>query len=341
MVSSFFSGRFYGNNPQHSIGISEKSRANIVAAARRLNYLPDNPVLRLRLYPESGDYCFLLNADVSEGIANPYFSRMVNGVLAELNDPSRQISYGQFQTTVDYLADTDLLPNSLRTATASRFILAGAPNYSLITAIVQRGGLCVYLSRVVPLSGVSSVVPDYAEAAKLAVRHLVDRGHRKISFGAEYYFLPADAYNKQELVRGCAEAMKEAGLAFSAEDVVYKTKAALSPPNEILERILKRKPRPTAVFCFDDFTALGLMRAAMEAGLRLPQDLSVIGCNDENRMVGLRPTLSTVHLPAEEMGAMAVRELARMLKEDPAKPSAAKCMLPVQLVERESVLRLN
>ena len=101
--------------------------------------------------------------------------------------------------------------------------------------------------------------------------------------------------------------------------------------------LLDRSSPPTAIFCFDDAAAAGVIARAQARGIKVPEQLSVLGCSDDGCSTHLRPALSTVHLPAEEIGAAAVAEADRRVREKDVFPSEPRrVLLPVKLVERES-----
>ena len=333
-VSSFLSGRYYGLDRRRSIGISPALRAHLLTTCRRMRYRPDDPAVLARIYPEEGDFAFLLDDAVADGVANPYYSRMLRGLAAAAAATRAHILFAQFNASFDYLACDEALPKLLSSGRATKCALAGAPNYSLLLALQRRGLAAVYLSRAVSLPGIVSVVPDHADAARQGVRRLLELGHRRILIAAEPYFLPG-AYFADELTRGVAEAMAAAGVPFNPSDVVRGTTPADARPNPFLMALRARRPRPTAAFCFNDITALGLVRAALAGGLRVPQDLSVIGCQDDQPAVAAHPFLSTVHFPGEEIGARAAGELAAAFDRQPDAP-ARRIVLPVRLVERET-----
>ena len=100
--------------------------------------------------------------------------------------------------------------------------------------------------------------------------------------------------------------------------------------------LLDRAPRPTAIFCFNDRMAMGLYQAAAERGLRIPEDLSVVGFDNQELIAdGLRPGLTTVALPHYEMGAWAVETLIRRLEDPDIAPEQVLLRCPV--VARASV----
>lgn len=334
VVSSFLSGRYYANDRRRSIGISPELRARILSICRRKRYRPDDPGVLARIYPEQGDCAFLLEETVGDGVANPYFSRMLRGLAAATVSANTHILFAQFSATFDYLAGGDALPRLLGGERVTKCALAGTPNYSLLLALQRRGCATVYQSRSVPLAGVVSVVPDHADAARQGVRRLVALGHRRILVAAERYFV-AGAYAADELTRGVQEALADAGLPFDPADIVRGATPAGTAANPFLAALRARRPQPTAVFCFNDITALGLVRAARAGGFRVPRDLSVIGCQDDQPAVAAHPFLTTVHFPGEEIGARAAQELDSAFARRPDAP-ARRIVLPVRLIERET-----
>lgn len=332
LVYSFLSGKYYGAVEGAGIGISAETQSRIIAACRQVGYVPNNPELRNRVYPELGEFAFLLSSQVAEGISNVYFAPMMEGAATVTKD--RQMAYSAFSDTADFLVSPELLPPPVKAGRANKFLIAGAINYSLLHAILPRRGRIVYLSRFVKIPGIVSVVPDYARGVELAIAHLVKLGHRHIAAVAEHYFQP-DAYNTRQLLEGLRSAMAAHRLPFAESEVLYKTVSGPEKVSSVMPRLLARKPRPTAVFCFDDWTAKCMYQAAAEAGLRVPADLSIVGFNDDRTAAYMVPPLTTVHLPTHEMGRRGAEELERLSQsEEPPEPRCI--MLPVELAVRSS-----
>lgn len=331
-VSSFFSNRLYGETHRHGIGLSRETRARIIAAARALGYRPADPALLVRIYPERGGLCFLLNERVKDGPANPYFGRILHGVTQRVSSGGGHVSFAHYDPALDYLLSPERLPGLVREGGASRCILAGQINHSLLLALQQRGLAVACCSRLVPAAGVTSIVPDYARAAELALSHLFELGHRRIEVLAEHYFLPQE-FNCSSLLEGLKRAFASRGLSWREEDLVR------TPRNgewtEPLRPLFARPSPPTALFCLDDWTATGALLAARELGLEVPRDVSIVGCNDESRNGGNRPGLTTVHFPLEEIGRQAVDALAPG-EATRAGTSHRLITLPVHLVVRDT-----
>jgi DNA-binding LacI/PurR family transcriptional regulator len=142
----------------------------------------------------------------------------------------------------------------------------------------------------------------------LAARHLAQLGHRRIA----YVRGPADHSDDQERLAGYRQALEGAGLGYDPQLCIHGT--GQSAGSECALPALLGVPNPpTAVFCYNDMTAIGLMRAARQAGLCVPEDLSVVGFDDIPFASLVEPALTTVAQPMAEMGGQAVEMVMRLL----------------------------
>ncbi|HYF66448.1 MAG TPA: substrate-binding domain-containing protein, partial [Herpetosiphonaceae bacterium] len=137
----------------------------------------------------------------------------------------------------------------------------------------------------------------------------------------------------QERLDGYAAALRAHGLAYDPALVVGGDFLEASG-HAALRQLLALDQPPTAIFASSDSMAIGAMRAAAEAGLRLPEDLSIIGFDDIPEAAAHAPALTTIRQPLQEMGRIAVRQLIEQI-EDPERP-AAHIELPTRLIERDS-----
>ena len=162
----------------------------------------------------------------------------------------------------------------------------------------------VLLNNQHPSEFVHSVMIANAEAAFEATRHLVGLGHRRIAYLGDRHGHQSDT----ERFSGYRRALGEAGLPFEPELVVHgdgKPEGA----GPAMAHLLALPQRPTAVFCYNDLTALGAMREVFARGLRIPADLSVVGFDDLYISRYLNPPLTTVRQPMRQMGRMAMETL--------------------------------
>lgn len=166
---------------------------------------------------------------------------------------------------------------------------------------------------------------DIADGMRQAAGHLIGLGHRRLAH------LAADVDTWTFGVR--ARALEQAVAA--ADGVTMRTEAgdlSVEAALRAATRALSSEPRPTAVICDDDLLAAGACKAARRLGLRVPEDVSVTGFDDLSLATALEPELTTVRLPAEEVGAEGMRALLDVL----AGRSPGTPVLPVRLVRRGS-----
>ncbi|HKG51262.1 MAG TPA: LacI family DNA-binding transcriptional regulator [Actinomycetales bacterium] len=176
-----------------------------------------------------------------------------------------------------------------------------------------------------------SVVPDEVGGARAAVAELLRHGHRRIGFVTHGDDIPAT----HGRLRGYQKALLAAGVPVDPSLVAVGPSTPQGGYPAALA-LLDRPDRPSALFCFNDRMAMGAYQAAAALGLRVPEDVSVIGFdNQESVADALRPGLTTMALPHYEMGVWAVEVvLARV--HDAAAP-VEHAVLPCPLVVRESV----
>jgi DNA-binding LacI/PurR family transcriptional regulator len=327
-ISSLLNDRDYG------IRVSEKTRERVFKVCREMGYIPNDLRAVVRMYPEFGDFCLLLSDRVSAGLGSPFFSRLLSGALSQVPDPSRPLTLGMYEEARDYLADAEGLPHAVRSGVVSKYMCFGTPSSSLLQALNKRGFPVVSVGYDAPVHGVVSIVPDYARAARLAIEHLAQLGHRHIAIVSGPF--GTSDWPILELNRGVRLACEELRVPLEAHHIVYGNLGPDADPAALRE-MLTHKPAPTAVFCMSDGAASAVLGMAAQLGLETPKKLSVIGCGDDPCARFLQRPLSTIRLPVEELGATAVREIEKFVREPiPAEP--VRIVLGVELKARESTV---
>jgi DNA-binding LacI/PurR family transcriptional regulator len=325
-ISSLLNDRDYG------IRVSEKTRERVFKVCREMGYIPNDLRAVVRMYPEFGDFCLLLSDRASAGIAHPFFARLLSGALGAVPDPSHPLTLGTYEEGRDYLADPESLPHPVRSGVVSKFLSHGNPSSALLQTLTRRGFPVVSIGYDAPVAGVVSIVPDYARAARLAIEHLVQLGHRQIAIVSGPF--GTSDWPILELNRGVRIACEELRVPLEAHHIVYGSLSPDAEP-EALREMLTHKSAPTAVFCMSDGAASAVLGLAANLDIETPRRLSVIGCGDDPCARYLRRPLSSIHIPVEELGAAAVRAIERLVREPlPAEPS--RIVLGVELKARES-----
>ncbi|HMQ30658.1 MAG TPA: LacI family DNA-binding transcriptional regulator [Chloroflexaceae bacterium] len=189
----------------------------------------------------------------------------------------------------------------------------------------------VLLDCFAPGSSLPSVVPDEAQGARAAVEALLARGHRRIGFINNSDPIPA----RDGRLAGYTQALASAGIAYDPARV----RAGHSTGPEGLRcaaELLDLPERPTALFCFSDVMAMGAYEAIKSRGLRIPDDVAVVGFDNlEVVAAHLYPPLSTIELPHYQMGEWAVNYLLGHA-DVPLDGAPAQHRIPCRLVERAS-----
>lgn len=172
-----------------------------------------------------------------------------------------------------------------------------------------------------------AVVPDEMTGGRMATSSLIKKGHRRIGTIVGESFMEA----AQDRLAGYRGALAEAGLPYDGRLVV---EGSWTPTSgfEATQKLLSIEEPPTAIFCQNDKMAMGCFTAIGEAGLRIPDDLSVVGYDDDELSRHLRPQLTTLELPHRPMGAWAIGQLANKTTSSPHRIHKVGCTL----IERAS-----
>jgi DNA-binding LacI/PurR family transcriptional regulator len=183
------------------------------------------------------------------------------------------------------------------------------------------------------MSGVTNVVLDHHRAAELSLRHLYDLGHRTIAF------MRGQPYSSDSEARwqGIVQVARDFGLAIRPEITIQLEKDLTSPElgYPLVQQMLAHQRGFTAVLSFNDIAAIGCIRALHDAGLRVPQDVSVVGFDDIKEAAFQTPSLTTIRQPLHQMGALAVQTLLAQLHALRARESLQIAVEP-ELIVRES-----
>ena len=163
------------------------------------------------------------------------------------------------------------------------------------------------------LKDVTNIILDHRRGAGLALRHLVELGHTKIAFmkGAD---VSPDSDDRWSSI---CEVAAELGVRMPASLVVQLESDDATPQlgYPFAKKLLARERPFTALFAYNDISAIGSIRAFQEAGLQVPKDISVVGFDDIRIAVHNNPSLTTVRQPLEKMGEIAARTLLKRLED--------------------------
>jgi LacI family transcriptional regulator len=284
-------------NPETRILVSEDTARRVMDAAAGLGYQP-NPVAR-SLRTRRSHTVGVLIPDLN----NPLFPPIVRG----LEDKLAAAGY------VALIGNTDsdparerMLFEQMRARHVDGFALATATLHDRLLAEVAAADLPVVLmNRLSQDYSFSSVSVDNEQGARMAARHLANLGHTRIANIAG----PQDASTGMSRLRGFRDGLAAHGLAASEELIAYADRYTVDEGLRCARELLARPGGFTAVMAANDMLAVGCYAALDEAGLRCPDDISVIGFNDLPFIDRVRPPMTTVRFPHYQLGTEAAQLL--------------------------------
>jgi DNA-binding LacI/PurR family transcriptional regulator len=280
------------NSSSASRSVPQHTKKRILAAARALDYRPNFFARSLR-----AKRTYMIGV-ILEEIGDAYGSLVVSGIEHYLREQN------VFFLTVAHRHDKKLLASYssvLRERGVEGFITVD----TLLTEEPALPTVAVAGHR--RIKGVTNIVLDHRRAASLALTHLVDLGHERISFmkGSN---LSADSEVRWNSI---CEVAAKLGVRMRQE-LIIELKGDDPTPNlgyPFAKQLLERKQPFTALFAYNDISAIGSVCAFQEAGLRVPDDISVVGFDDIQSAAYINPPLTTVRQPLLKMGEIAARTL--------------------------------
>ena len=306
------------NDAPGAKSIGPKTRARVLAAAKKFNYKPN--FLARSLRTRQSFTVGVVVPEMSEG----YFPMVMSGVEQHL------LQSGYLHFVVSHQCKPDLLagyPQLLTERAVDGFILVNTDLKAPVDVPV------VSISGHKKTRGVSNINLDHDLAAKLALQHLYNLGHRSIAFMKA----PPNILDSEFRWEGIQQLAVDIGIVVRPELCVRVMNAGWTP--EIgypsVRDLLAVRRDFTAIFCFNDSAAIGAMRAIADAGLRCPEDISVIGFDDIATANYTTPRLTTIRQPLQRMGEVAAQLLLKRIQH-PKESFPDTIMFEPELVVRES-----
>ncbi|MBV8834462.1 MAG: LacI family DNA-binding transcriptional regulator [Acidobacteriaceae bacterium] len=309
-----------------SYGVNPSTRKRVLEVASRLQYRPNR--LARGLVTGRSQIIGLIISD----IRNPFFSEVARGV--------EDAAYSAGCDVVLCNSDLDAEKQNRYIASLMAKRVDGIIMNS-VTALreteqeqlAQSGVPVVLLNKSFALSEFSTVSADNERGGRLAAEHFLRMGHRRLA----HLTGPRQHGNLTLRAKGFTQAVREADPATSV--AVLHGGHTLAGGYAMALKLFNEKQDVTAIFAANDAVAFGVLKAAMERGLRIPKDVSLIGFDDVDFASIVHPPLTTIRQSKYDIGEAAVSILMRLAKGKDKSPENR--VLGVELIERESVRKLN
>jgi DNA-binding LacI/PurR family transcriptional regulator len=307
-------------------GVAPAQRQRVLDLAADLDFVP-NVAARSLNGAHTGAIAFVVHQQAFPAARDPFYYVIMHGIERALAEEG----YHVILTTVG--AADERQAGDLRVVRESRvdgLILAGPDvDPALILSVAQRALPLVLVDNALERTPLDCVLSDNREGARTAVEHLLEHGHRRVAFVGG----PPAWLSTRERQEGYEQALA----ATPAWSVLVHQDATTLATGLAAGRVLfAAPPYPTAVFAVNDAMALGVIRAARDAGLRVPEDVAVIGFDDIHGAESADPPLTTVHIAKERMGELAARHLLEQIRTTGAPHPPSKIIVGTSLVIRAS-----
>jgi DNA-binding LacI/PurR family transcriptional regulator len=307
--------------------LSASLRERILSAAEELGYSGPDPAARALARGRTGSVGLLLTDRLSVVMADALAGEFVAAVSDELSDHGLAVTL-LAPTEPDGVIEGEVAMDGLIV------YICASPGPQLAWA--RRRGLPIVTVDQQPIDGLPSINVDDRTGARLGAEHLVALGHRRVGIlttpqevGADRDAAKVPAHDR---MAGWRDVLDPAGIEpLVGEGVYLATETSYAAARAMLER----PDRPTGLLCVSDAFALEAMRAAADLGLRVSEDLSVVGYDDSRLAATSRPPLTTIRQDVVAKGRLAVAALVRAIN-DPDGAPPERVVLPAELVVRDS-----
>jgi LacI family transcriptional regulator len=305
-------------------GVSPERRERILKAIKELGYRADK---RQNIATETKVFGILMESLSEASRSEGFYTRIVSGIEETAYDLGYQVILHVYRPDVDPI-------NSIRELMGrdiNGLIIANDGDVTpQVIQQISKAGLPMVLVENYQVTPIHSVTADNFTAGRIMTEYLIGLGHRRIGgIGG-----PAKYSSLNDRMRGHQIALAEHGIAI---DPCLQPPPVSGHPRKgyvQMQQLLALQEPPTAVFAVSDRAAFGAMEAAKDAGLRIPDDISVVGIDNVRDSAYSTPPLTTFTVPKYDLGRTAVYLLHDLTREKPVPPS--RIVLLGQLVERQS-----
>jgi LacI family transcriptional regulator len=305
--------------------VSAETKRKILELSRENNFTPNafGKGLRSKITKNIG---VIFTREKHPLLNNPFFSRVLEGIEAELalNEYDLVLNIIQGNKTND-------LPRMIKERRVDGIILVGVFNDIFIDRIIDEKINVVQVDPKRTVKSFSQVFIDNEHGALLATQHLIDHGHKRIGFVSG----DLQRLSFKQRLEGYRKALEHNNIEF---DKKLLRCGGLEDGYNQFKSLLKTE-KPTAIFSANDYNALLGYSAINDMGLKIPDDISIMGFDDIWSTSISKPPLSTIRVYKEELGSIGVRTLLRIINGELEGP--VHVIMPIKLVNRESVRNIE
>ncbi len=304
--------------------VREKTREKVLQAMEKCNY-KYNALARGFVTKRSNTIGLIVPT-----ISNSVFAESTLGVQEYADQKNIRVILGN--SYYKYSQEENLVKVLRESQVDGLIITTTNLKGDILKSLVDENFPFVLLFSTVKNGPFSAVGIDNYRGGYLATEHLISLGHKRICMVAGNFSMTDRSFHRWHGYKKC---LKDKGVPYD-KDLLVQTDYSLVGGRDSIKKLLSLPSPPTAVFCSNDYIALGAIKGAREMGLSLPEDLSIVGFDDMQTASYMVPALTTIRQPAFEMGRRAAELLLQMIEKQ-SKP--VQDMMDTTLVVRESTSR--
>ncbi|WP_027409014.1 LacI family DNA-binding transcriptional regulator [Anoxybacteroides tepidamans] len=311
--------RVINNHPY----VSEDKRKLVIEAMNQLGYVPNSSARSLRSQKTDVIALFVPR------IMNPFFSQLVESMEMAAAEKGYQLIICQTR----YSPEKELnYMNLLKTKQVDGVILASIQNEWKVLEPFLDYGPIVLCNEFDEQANVPSVMLDQAQGGYIATKHLLEQGHRRIAYcqgGTR-----SNVASHREI--GFRRALLEYGIEFE-ERYAFRDAFSSEDGRRVFHQMMKLSAPPTAVFTGSDEVAAGIVSEAIKCGYSVPEQLAVVGFDNQAITELMEPTITTVHQPVEKMAHKALEVMVEKIRSRKYRRREVY-EFPIELIVRESTV---
>jgi DNA-binding LacI/PurR family transcriptional regulator len=313
-------------------GISEKTRQKVLESCRELNFKP-----RQIQRANAARFSKMIGVIVRD-LNNPFYSQLIQGISTVLKKHNYRMlcfdSHGELEEELGAIEAYIEHPVGGLVLTPSDHLERISPEEHLKPLIDHRIPVVAISS--VPGQTINVLEFDEKAVGHMATDYLIAMGHRRIYHLAGPQTYPPATDRQVAFI----QALVEHDIPFDANAILKLKGPWEADVRSIKEALPSPINEPIALFCFNDVVAIAVYKAVRELGLRIPEDVSIIGCDDIELASAMSPSLTTIALPTFQMGVRAGEILVDSINSNGSEAYVRQSFAP-KLVERSSVRRLQ
>jgi len=306
-------------------GISQATRDRVLEIVTEMKYRPSH-IARSLSTRRTGSIGL-----VTKEIDNPYFSKLMKGVFDTCSNSDYTVLLGSSELIPEReIQSIETLMNQGVDGLIISPLHGDSIDYSYLSDLIRDKFPLVTLGHV-PNFQTTVVEIDNIRAARQATTYLIEQGHRRILF----FSGPPYSIHSLERRKGYEEAMNIHGVEIPESDILSSGSYIIDGYEKGRRFFLDNTNHPTAVLCYNDLVAIGLINALTELGIWVPDDISIIGFDDIDFSSSFKIPLTTVHIPAYDIGRKAAEMLIQQIQLDI--PRIRQLVIEPKFIIRDSV----